>query len=821
MAAGADALLALLADLSDSPSALLRVGVVEGLAALATSLSDRWSRTRDSGGGSAAAAFATRQHAAVEDIMWRVLLAGRAGGEDTEAADLAAAAAAEAPPAMPVSYALCGSAAGTEAAASERVAAARGAMAASAALHAPLPPLPPSWSAVPPSVADAIASTLMPAMLLWAHRLGVLWTTTLPSVLALLAETLAAPAPSDATKAGAVHVAPAGTVVAAGGPGAPVRPASTAKLTDWHATRVRLILHVLSASAPRIRDCMFEESCTITPAEGAPVPAPPAPVDAPPADADGTAAAPTPAAAVAVNLATDFIYEFFDFSSSAAVSNFPPELPLTASVKNGVVVLGAGAGAGGAAAGASGAGSSAARNTAALAALLLGTAAVRRRRNAPVNVGALSPGQAVWAPVRDEHIVLAWPALRYVTRSLVCVLLAQAASVSRGSAAGRAVAEAYAHALGTFGGALGGAFVSGVLRPVLSRTLGFAVDLPAHASAPVSTTPPVGGRAPSLTLLSQVLFGVPANPADARRAAVAAAAGAFAGAPLNFASAGPRGLDWPFVVPELGWCARDDAANPSNTATPAAVRAHAERVAAAAAAPPPPAPTAPGVPADVAAKLGGAWNAEWAVPVVAHAVLGAPSLPARAREAIFRALVTAVSTAKGGWGAHHQALLEEAAVAAARVPAAASPAVSIAGTSMAVVSAAAPSAAATSTAAATAASPALPILLDVLAKLAHESDNATKLSVLGALRALVPSIPSTLLESPFLPAVRALARDQNAGVVRAAVRALAAVYASGPADSATAREAVNEEVTALLARGPKDVRLKEWGRRAAHTTIDN
>ena len=828
----ADALLALLADLADARSAIVRVGVVDGLAALAGALSDRWSRS-GAPRGSPSEAFSIRQYHAVEDLMWRVLLSGDSDSAERDATDLAAAAASEMPPALPVAYALTGAAAGSAAAmeaaaaasaaaSAERIVAMKkpgGVAAVAAAISGaalpppppPLPALPASWAATPPSVAAAVAVSLLPAMVVWAHRLGLLWTTTLPGILSLLSETLGTVAPGEGASSGSVSATGTGTITHATHA---VFPVPVVKLTEWHARRVKAVLTVLGAVGARIGECLLDESYSIVaaevqapPASGAATPSPASPGPTNSGDSLTSPASPAASTAAVAAAPGDYIYELFDFTSTASVNAFPSDVPLTASVRTGMIVYAAGATPHPSTAPAL-AVAHAARGAAVLNALLSGTAAVRRRRNAPVDMTAqgTTTTTAVWTPVRDDGVVFAWPALRIVVRSVVCGLLAQAAAIPRGSAAGRTIHDAYATSIGSLGASLGSAFTANVLRPLFARALGLNLNLPPTPVA-ASTTQSVapGGRAPALTLFAHVLLGVPGNPADARRAAIAAASGILgpSDAPPNFASAGPRGADWPYVLPEVQWLARLAPTNPSNWGVVGGQRLAAAQAALTAAGPLPP-PTAPGVPAAIAARLGGAWNADALLPLFSSSVLASPSLPPLALATSFKTLLLAVAGAKSGWGAPQQQLLEDAAVRASagfenNTNNSTSVAAGGVGTGVVVVS---------GTAAVTS-SPALTTLLtDVLALLAHEAEPATRLAVLGVLRALTPALSPALLSDPFLPLVCTMTHDTHAGVVRAAVRALAAVYSSGAAAEPAARDAVNAEVTALLAKGPKDVVLE-------------
>jgi hypothetical protein len=132
-----DGLLATLATLAESSHAVVRVGVIDGLTQVATTLAERWSRTLASGvvvgSNTSMEASSARQLSSVEFILWKTLLgsahaastsassgpssstasggaagAGGAGDEDEEAreaADLQAAQDEEFPLAIPASLA--------------------------------------------------------------------------------------------------------------------------------------------------------------------------------------------------------------------------------------------------------------------------------------------------------------------------------------------------------------------------------------------------------------------------------------------------------------------------------------------------------------------------------------------------------------------------------------------------------------------------------------------------------------------------------------------------------------------------------------------
>ena len=703
-----DALLATLADLAPSRHAVVRVGVVMGLAALARTVAARWDAALASGAilgsDTAVEAFVLRQFGAVEELAWTALLAGGAEveGEDEE---LAAAAAAEFPLGLPASLLLLGAPPSTTSTAKSAAAGAAAAAASSssgggsAATAAPIKlskeaaaaaaeALP--WAPPPPSVAAAVATELMPVLVGWAHRLGVLWTHMLPGLLGLLGDTLhvaappAAGGPGSSSLSGAVDRAgaaeagggalasftsgslatasaasAAATIAAAAGYGLGRGAASVRGLTDWHLRRARLLLGALTAAAPRIREALLADGPSVELTGKAPAPAGGAAAAASGDSAAGGAAAVASAPAA-------WTLELFDFTSRAAVDAATTASP--AAVFN---------------------------------ALLRGTVATRRRRadappppqaaaaaaaaaSGPSDAPAPSPAAAAaagtWSAVHDDYVLASWPALRLLVRGVVATLVRQAALVSRSSAAGRAIVDAYSLALCAIGCEMGPAFTSLAIRPMFLRAFGVPVELPppaaaAAAASPASPGPAAalaaatgasgGGRQSSLVLWSQILFGAPA-PASAAGAssrklsdaaapqtqassgptAAAAAQQLAPFAAVSFKAAGARGSEWPAVMPELAWLARDSPDNPVNFNVNAA---GARRGAA-------PAPAAAATAATSAALPGGVWNAEALLPVFGSGVLCCGALPRDALDHALRALIVAVATNRAGWGAAASAL---------------------------------------------------------------------------------------------------------------------------------------------------------------------
>ena len=405
-----------------------------------------------------------------------------------------------------------------------------------------------------------------------------------------------------------------------------------------------LLLGALASAASRIHEAVLDDGYSVE-FIGA-KPAPPAPSDG----SGGAVAAANPPAAVAAAPAGRFVYELFDFSQAPYAQTFPPERP----------VPGAPAGAPQL--------PPRRRQDLVLAALLRGTAAVRRRPDTETAVGAaappppLPPGTPAWSPIRDDFVVVSWPSLQFVVRVLIPTLMRQAACVNRSSAAGAAISDAYAQCINALGAAFEPSFVALAVRPMFLRALGVPCELPqkfrlvavpAAAGAPATTQQqPVARGAngkPSTVLFSQILLGAAASSADAVRASMTSASivpGA-GGAPVNAASAGEFGGEWPLVLPELAWLRRDSDDNPINWG--------ARR--------PPPLP-APADGAPAPALTGGVWNAEALLPVFGSGVLACAALSREHVEQALQKLIVFVASNANGWAAA-QAALESCVLRAA------------------------------------------------------------------------------------------------------------------------------------------------------------
>jgi len=830
-----DGLLGVLADLAESKHAIVRVGVVDGLTAVVNTLSDRWKKCLDSGiqpgNGSQLEAFSQRQFAQVEELMWRCLLGTNDENDNT---DLTNAVSYEHLPSIPSSYAMIGTPEGD---AYNQITNSSGTSSTKSGYgNKPIDtrPLPSSWSTIPNSVSAAVCNQLVPVLVVWSYRLGSLWTKLIPQILGMLMDTLSSKSPSDALPASAraTTVTSVTTNLQATATEIHGRTIAALRPTEWHARRLRLILQALGAAGVRLRQCVFDEGYSITylaPPESstpAPAPAPTPSTETATTGESGTTPATTATPQAALNPQTDFLYELFDFCSGANVKDFPTELALPAFVRGGQVQYPNGV--------------NSATYTAALmptqqrqalvlAALLRGTTAVRRRRNIAINPATLQPGQAVWQPVRDEMISLSWPSLKFVLRNLTPVLIHQAACVNRASTAGRSIVDAYAECLNQLCTAFGPAFTAYGVRPMFLRGLGIPSDLPPPSAAPLiasaSTsgnnalnqaialaTPGPGGRNPSLMLFAQLLYGVPSSPADARKAAQAAAMGNFA-APINFASAGPKGSDWPLVMPELSWFCKDSPENPSSwvpTSNSSKTGANAQ----------PTATANPGTTDGPAAALalaiansGGVWNSDALLPMFGTGVLASSSLqPRELLEHALRSLIILVATNVKGWGMATTAL-EDCVMRAGG-----------GNSTTGSVSATAKSQAAltisdmtnnntnTNTPAVVSSNAQTGILqyilTEVLQRMSSNSDPAIRVTVGGLFRSLIPLLSPALLQDPFLTTIRKLSTDDKPTVVRSAVRALATVYSTGASNDDSVRELVNTEITNLLASGPKDVILE-------------
>jgi hypothetical protein len=813
-----DGLLGTLASLAESSHAIVRVAVIDGLASIASCLSDRWSKTVASGNvlGTATAmeASSARQLSQVEFIMWNVLLRGGASvpgvdiaasvtsATEREANALAAAAAAEYPIAIPPALALYGTPAAIAAMANTNTSNSTRPSSA----NPPAEPLtiPQSWSTLPTSVVSAACASLVPTIVLWSYRLGGLWTRYLPSLLNLLGDTLQSSSfdavreaemqqkSMDGPNSGGIS-----TLLGAIGIGA--KAAAHGRLSDWHVRRVQLILQVLSASAPRIRQCLFDEGYSITFI-----------------GEDEHSTDP-----FAANAGGDYIFELFDFSSATAASTFPIEGSIPTQQRQALI----------------------------LTALLRGTTAVRRRRresntttSAPastiestgvvgteantasndtavvVSTNSLTATTAAtttsptvsWQPVRDELVSVQWPGLRALIRTLLCSLLRQAACVSRASAAGRSIVDAYADSVNAISAAMGPAFASYAARPLFLRALGIPLDLPPATPTVASGGGAYTGRGSSCTIFAHVLFGLPSSPAAARAALASATAIATATADspipsvssLGYAAAGVRGAEWPLVLPEASWMHQESPDNPANwSSTPSSGRLSAPRNNSAATG------NAPaGAPPSV---FGGVWNAEPLLPMYGSALLCCPALqPRELLEASLRAFVVLVATNRHGWGAA-QSLLEDAVIRAGGGGSLNVAAVAASkGTSSGTSSVTAVASTLATTKSTTGAAVLSFMLTDVLARASSAGDPAIRACTAGLLRSLLRLMSVGQLQASFLPVITRLTRDPSPIVVKAAVRALATIYSSAAISDTSVASSVNAEVTRLLNAGPKDVMIE-------------
>ena len=851
-----DALLAVLADLAESRHSIVRVGVIDGLTAVAQTLSDRLKKALDSQGGASGTqleSFSLRQLSQVEEIMWRCLFssAGQtsadSNGAETEAAELGLAANSEHAPAIPTGFALIGTPEGDALANPKGSAAqltqallsgknASGGSGSSAAEAAYNRPLPSSWSIVPTSVLSCVGTQLIPVLVLWSYRLNVLWTGFLPQILAMLGDTLSSKAATDELPSAArsllVPSAASTTQSGAAASGAgrrgshaeskqtdvPGQLIASLRPTPWHSRRIEIILGVLASTSIRLRQCVFDEGYSIT--FRGPVSAPaPAPSDTAVVSGDGSIAAPpppptamtTPSATTSSGSSSDYIYELFDFCNGDNVQRYPPTIPLIATlVRNQAVydpsisnpsehtskLL-----------------PSQQRQALILGALLRGTIAVRRRRNASIDPATLQPGQSPWQAVRDEHVTLSWPSLKWVVRGLVPTLVRHAACVNRASSAGKQIIDAYADALCQIGTAFGPAFTSFVLRPVFLRAFSIPSELPpsptamppavlvssaisanatpaATASIVALATPGLKSRNSACILFAQAILGVPATPDEAKRAFAAASSGHFGGVgdssyPINYASAGPTGCDWPLALPELAFLHRESSENPlawapASQANRSAAQAHQAAVAAA---------QAQGPQAQLAvavAAAGGSWNYENLLPLFGSAILSCPALqPREFLEHALRSLVMLVAIGKGGWNQASVALEDTVLRAAGKDASSAASAADVShhNTNLQF------------------------IMSEVLGKLRDSPEPLIRSRVALLFKAMIPRLSHTQLEDPFLSSIRKLSADKDPTVVRAAASALAAVYTSGSAAGTDdkVRSLINAEVRVLLEAGPKDV----------------
>ena len=855
-----DALLAVLADLAESRHSIVRVGVIDGLTAVAQTLSDRLKKALDNQGGASGTqleSFSLRQLSQVEEIMWRCLFssAGQTSsdnnGAETEAAELGLAANSEYTPAIPTGFALIGTPEGDALAnpigSSSQLAQAllsgkslSGGSGSSASETAYNRPLPAAWSIVPTSVLSCVGSQLIPVLVLWSYRLGVLWTGFLPQILAMLGDTLSSKTATDDLPSSARSMLTSNTssvgssTVVSGGRRSshteskhmevPGQQIASLRPTPWHARRKEIILGVLASTSVRLRQCVFDEGYSIT--FRGPVSTP-----APAATNDSTTLAGTvvsgdvPAAVVSTGSTTtpsssgnsssssqnEYIYELFDFCNGDNVQRYPPTIPLIATlVRNQAVydssvvnpsehtskLLPAQQ-----------------RQALVLGALLRGTIAVRRRRNASIDPSTLQPGQSPWQAVRDEHVTLSWPSLKWVVRGLVPTLVRHAACVNRASSAGKQIIDAYADSLCQIGTSFGPAFTSFVLRPVFLRAFSIPSELPPSPSAmppavlvssalsasatpsAIATitalaTPGLKSRNSACILFAQAILGVPATPEEAKRAFAAASTGHFGGLgdtsyPINYASAGPTGCDWPLALPELAFLHRDSPENPlawapASQANRSAAQAHQAAITAA---------QSQGPQAQLAvavAAAGGSWNYENLLPLFGSAILACSALqPKEFLEHALRSLVMLVAVGKGGWNQASVALEDTILRAAGKDASTTSSVTDMSHHNNNLQY----------------------IMSEVLGKLRDSPEPLVRSRVALLFKAMITRLSHSQLEDPFLSSIRKLSADKDPIVVRAAASALAAVYTSGSAAGTDdkVRSLINAEIRILLESGPKDV----------------
>jgi hypothetical protein len=291
-------------------------------------------------------------------------------------------------------------------------------------------------------------------------------------------------------------------------------------------------------------------------------------------------------------------------------------------------------------------------------------------------------------------------------------------------------------------------------------------------------------------LFSQAILGVPATPDEAKRAFAAASTGHFGGIgdssyPINYASAGPTGCDWPLALPELAFLHRESSENPlawapASQANRSAAQAHQAAVAAA---------QSQGPQAQLAvavAAAGGSWNYENMLPLFGSAILACPALqPKEFLEHALRSLIMLVALGKNGWNQASVALEDTVLRAAGKDASSSSSSVDVShhNTNLQF------------------------IMSEVLGKLRDSPEPLIRSRVALLFKAMIPRLSHTQLEDPFLSSIRKLSADKDPSVVRAAASALAAVYTSGSAAGTDdkVRSLINAEVRILLEAGPKDV----------------
>jgi hypothetical protein len=104
--------------------------------------------------------------------------------------------------------------------------------------------------------------------------------------------------------------------------------------------------------------------------------------------------------------------------------------------------------------------------------------------------------------------------------------------------------------------------------------------------------------------------------------------------------------------------------------------------------------------------------------------------------------------------------------------------------------------------------PALLVVLSVLYATASNKEDSARVVVASLLQALVPVLSPDQVKSPVLPALQSLIESGSAPVVKAAVKSLTALFAS--VSDRSCLDTLSREVTSVLERGPKLVRVKTW-----------
>lgn len=803
--------------LSESKHAIVRVAVIEGLTAVASHLSNLTYRRQASGNalGPEMKHNALLFNEMIETAMWKCLgisldanvhsnaqqtqssssasIAMRDYDETLEREELAEAMEQASTPNTPLSYALFGN----NALRDREIALAKAARNAETVYigRDEVLCIPSSWSTIPASLSNATASQLVPVLFIWSYRLGILWSKTLPSILRFLSDVLGVQSNAIETKS----------------------------FQTYHVRLVSTVLTILSAGSSIIRQCLIDEGYTVkfkdttlydqlaeqARQQGKEVP--PHPVH-------------------------DFIYELFDYANQASLSTFPIEKPLLVTVRGGVDTYPPGVD----------------KDTYTrqlvprnrreldvLNAMLRGTAAVRRRPNKPINPATLAPGTMVWSTLKrgvqedrdfgDAMVIVSWPALKYLITSFLPSLLKQAASIqSTSSVAASQVVSSYASFFSNFGNAFGATFTQYVTQPMLYRGLGLPLQIPLSVAQNATGTL---GRTPSLSLLSQVLFGIPSLQGEATRAWKEAAKGIFTNPP-NWVSTGPNGADWPYVLPELHWLGHTNDTLPLLCNRYQAVKDIYTKVKNTFGPLPPPNtdPTTPGVPQAAIQRLGGVWNAPNLLPLLGGAVLACPTLnqnPAYITS-IFESFICKFATGVDNWKHVPSDVLNELCKIAVQTSnlqaelAASSTGTSLsanasktgaigenaADTSKTYVPPVAYSNAGSSSTP-TVMGPVLTILItQTLPALALSTDPLVRQRVASVLSTLPTYLDAKHLQTHFLPLLRKLLQDHNAEVRVLATRTLGALYSSGSASDATIRSELHTDIDALLEMGPKQVILE-------------